>query len=637
MFKLKSTSPLAIALVRAIDRGRSEARASRGLCTSVGTLVVGATLVFSTGELYAQAAEQDTGDAPGTYGNAIHGIVLNAPYMGDVPPDAGSGVPGIGANSDDQSNPPTEVDDEDGVSAFPDLVENQKAFTTNVFVTNPSTVPANLVGWVDFNGNGVFETTEAATAVVPAGVVNEKVKLLWNNLEGITTTYVGTSYARFRITTDDLTAQMSTGSASDGEVEDYELTIERDIDGDEIPDNQDPDNDNDGIPDAIDGIGVDFDNDSIENYLDTDSDGDQIPDFIEAGPNPQQPIDTDGNGDPDFLDLDSNNDGTPDSELVTGDLDGDGITGADEGLGDTDLDGIANTSDLDTDNDTIPDAIEGTVDSDGDGVPDFLDLDSDNDGIPDVRESGYDPAVIGYLDTDGDYRVDPTFGTGANGLADIVETSPDNGLLFYALADTDGDGVRDYLDRDSDGDGEPDLTETGGNDADGDGRVDVLADTNGNGVVDSVDAELLGGPDQDGDSIIDTADIDFVPGEEDDDEDGVIDSADPDADGNGIADGQLNQLQSDGSLPDVDGDGLSQPDYLDGANAIDNSTGNNGNGGDGNGNGGNGQTADGPIETGLQGVAGCSIGDGNAPFDPSLPLLASLSMLWLALRRRFSR
>ena len=36
---------------------------------------------------------------------------------------------------------------------------------------------------------------------------------------------------------------------------------------------------------------------------------------------------------------------------------------------DTDGDGTPDFDDLDTDDDTIPDAIEGTDDTDGDGVP----------------------------------------------------------------------------------------------------------------------------------------------------------------------------------------------------------------------------------------------------------------------------
>ena len=44
---------------------------------------------------------------------------------------------------------------------------------------------------------------------------------------------------------------------------------------------QDPDSDNDGIPDAVEGY-VDGDGDGIPDYLDTDSDNDGISDTTEA-------------------------------------------------------------------------------------------------------------------------------------------------------------------------------------------------------------------------------------------------------------------------------------------------------------------------------------------------------------------
>jgi hypothetical protein len=61
------------------------------------------------------------------------------------------------------------------------------------------------------------------------------------------------------------------------------------------------DTDGDTIPDVVEGIG-DADGDTIPNFLDWDSDGDGIPDNVEAGPDPNNPIDTNGNGIPDFLD-----------------------------------------------------------------------------------------------------------------------------------------------------------------------------------------------------------------------------------------------------------------------------------------------------------------------------------------------
>jgi hypothetical protein len=61
------------------------------------------------------------------------------------------------------------------------------------------------------------------------------------------------------------------------------------------------DSDGDGIPNSVEGVG-DVDGDGIPNYLDLDSDGDGLLDNAEAGPDPNNPIDTDMDGIPDFLD-----------------------------------------------------------------------------------------------------------------------------------------------------------------------------------------------------------------------------------------------------------------------------------------------------------------------------------------------
>ena len=228
--------------------------------------------------------------------------------------------------------------------------------------------------------------------------------------------------------------------------------------------------------------------------------------------------------------------------------------------GDSDGDGISDDRDLDSDNDGIPDGIEGSGDSDGDGVPDYRDLDSDNDGLFDLIEAGI--ADASTLDADGDGRIDGDRPVGRNGLADVVETGPDSGGIRYTIADTDGDGVKDFRDLDSDNDGLYDLTEAGGRDADHDGilgtgtpTVDAAGlapgaglravDTDGDGVTDPRDR------DADGDGLYDVREA----GGSDPDNDGVLGSGVPGVGGTGLVTGA--GLQP----PDSDGDG--RPDYLD--------------------------------------------------------------------------
>ena len=117
----------------------------------------------------------------------------------------------------------------------------------------------------------------------------------------------------------------------------------------------------------------------------TDSDGDGIPDVTEIGGDHLNPIDTDGTGQPDFLDTDSDGDGIIDSVergvdvssiVFTSDTDDDGIPNA----MDVDL-----TAGADTDSDGIDDTF-APIDTDNDGTADFIDTDSDNDATPDATD-----------------------------------------------------------------------------------------------------------------------------------------------------------------------------------------------------------------------------------------------------------
>ncbi|MEL7037415.1 MAG: Ig-like domain-containing protein, partial [Cyanobacteria bacterium J06592_8] len=214
---------------------------------------------------------------------------------------------------------------------------------------------------------------------------------------------------------------------------------------------------------------------------------------------------------------------------------------------DTDNDGIPDVDDLDDDNDGIPDAEDGPGDTDGDGIPDSLDLDSDNDGLSDLVESGLTPEKIAELDTDGDGVIDPTNEFGDNGLADVIETSPESGQLDLdgdgivdEPVDTDGDGVPDNLDLDSDNDGLNDIVESG--DTDGDNVPDFRdLDSDNDGINDIIEGGLT---DPDGDGVVNGADNDG---------DGILDQADPDDNNFGGNEDEL--------APDTDGDGT--PDYQD--------------------------------------------------------------------------
>jgi len=202
--------------------------------------------------------------------------------------------------------------------------------------------------------------------------------------------------------------------------------------------------------------------------------------------------DSDGDGVPNHLDLDSDNDGIADVVEAGGqDPDGDGVIGTGS-ITDTDGDGLSNIVDTDDGGQPLV-----NPDTDGDGHKDFLDIDADNDGIPDNIEAQVTAGYVAPLGSDSD----------GDGIDDAY-----NATVIIPI-DTDNDGTPDYLDLDSDNDGDNDALEgwdtnndgraeitPSGNDADGDGLDDaydnddtLLNPTNGQTPMDFPDLDIQGG------------------------------------------------------------------------------------------------------------------------------------------------
>ena len=358
-----------------------------------------------------------------------------------------------------------------------------------------------------------------------------------------------------------------------------------DTDGDTVADYRDPDSDDDGIADVLEGD-TDSDGDGIADYRDTDSDNDGLLDDDEDTRSP--PLlgsDADNDGIDDALDVD-----------VTGGTDSDG-NGIDDAVEPTDTDGTggADYRDIDSDDDGIADVIEagdaaeraaGGRDSDGDGQPDFRDLDSDNDTLLDDDEDRRSPVLLGS-DADADgiddaLDVDATGGTdsNSNGIDDALEpTNTDGtGRADYRDIDSDDDGIADVIEagsaaeaaaggRDTDNDGLADYRET---DSDDDGLSDddedttspplLGSDADNDGIDDALDVDVTGGIDSDGNGIDDATEPTST------DADGLADYRDTDSDGDGIPDavegtgdadndGRPNRLET-----DSDDDGISDTD-----------------------------------------------------------------------------
>ena len=262
-----------------------------------------------------------------------------------------------------------------------------------------------------------------------------------------------------------------------------------DTDSDGIANTVDRDDDGDGVPDAVDAFHLD----SAE-WMDTDGDG--TGDNADALPlDPRERLDTDGDGLGDFYaDVDDDGDGVLDSD--------------DQYPLDTDNDGIENGDETDDDNDGVADADDRfpvdpaeSEDTDRDGVGNNADTDDDGDGVADADDSfPLDPAET--ADSDGD-------GVGDNG-----DAFPDDAAETH---DLDGDGIGDNADTDDDGDGVADADDSypldagASMDTDGDGVPDSRdvfpdnprewADYDGSGIGDNLDS------DDDNDGVKDVDDL----------------------------------------------------------------------------------------------------------------------------------
>ncbi|WP_422359043.1 T9SS type A sorting domain-containing protein [Reichenbachiella sp.] len=500
------------------------------------------------------AIEANNGAVPNGFNTSTGRFNLNDPdndglmnYVDNSPAAVGGSSTLANADSDlDGIVDALDIDsDADGITDFYESIAGSSSVTY-----------ANA----DADGNGIddgFDPNAGGTLVIPVNTdVQDNPDYLDDDSDqdGVLDIVEGDDldndgFGEWDTNTNNLTDDAGFGADTDGDglVDAFDIVVlgggingtgsnadRQNTDGIDNLDYRDTDDDNDGDlteDEDINGNG-DFSDDRTDGQG-----GANIPDYLFYG-------DFDGDGVPDSLDGDSDNDGIADvdednGEAIdpSGDEDGDGIPNF------RDADDVAVTGGLSDTVDANGDGVYDVFDTDGDGIPDFRDLDSDNDGFPDLFE-------VGGTDTNNDGLLDDTTDTDGDGVADVID--PDDGGTPLVVVDTDGDGFRDAADLDSDGDGITNLLEAGGTDADGDGKIDNFVDTDGDGLADIIDPDNGGSalviPDTDGDGIDDYLDVDS-------DNDGITDAVEnggADTDGNG---------KVDGFEIDTDGDGL--PDSVD--------------------------------------------------------------------------
>jgi hypothetical protein len=390
--------------------------------------------------LHLRPVSPDYGDAPDTgpgtgHGNyqttasdngPSHGIVDGLRLGARVDGDDGT-LQNTAANAETVDG--VAPGDEDGVVDPADdlLLTVGEQPKIRLWVTNTTGQAATLYGWIDYNGDGVFDnaTERGDSLVVPNGTTSDEVAIF--TFPAVPAGYTGTTYARFRLSTDAAAAN-PTGPAADGEVEDYRVQIFAHSSG--LPDSAktvkltNGTNLNGGL---ITTLG-DFNGDGTNDLL---VKGDQVllmnPDGTVKTTQQLQGFDNIDFGEMVAAIGDLNGDGTPDIAVV-GDygklsivfLSADGS--------------VKRTQPLDVAGESV-NSIAPIGDIDGDGVTDLA--------VGATNEDDYSGSVFVLLmNADGTAKAASQIGSGVNGWP-ILADHESFGNAVVVLGDIDGDGVTD--------------------------------------------------------------------------------------------------------------------------------------------------------------------------------------------------
>ncbi|SEJ37959.1 Por secretion system C-terminal sorting domain-containing protein [Dyadobacter sp. SG02] len=183
----------------------------------------------------------DYGDAPESYGEAIHYIddlVLNGtPITTDgvysvasqtaaslITPTANVYI-NLLPDADGGLNHFSPTADVDGATTVPDY-DGSGTYTLTIPITNNTGQPTNLGGWIDWNQNGLFDPSEAVLETLPASATTAT--FTWTGLSTHPNP-LKPFFVRVRVSTDTILNPNS--GATNGEVEDYALWATATISG----------------------------------------------------------------------------------------------------------------------------------------------------------------------------------------------------------------------------------------------------------------------------------------------------------------------------------------------------------------------------------------------------------------------
>ena len=116
--------------------------------------------------------------------------------------------------------------DEDGILTVTILPTGVVTYVQNVRVYNNTGATATLAGWLDFDGDGVFEPGEGVSISVPSSATMQTRTLAWSSIN-VTLPIGFTTYLRIRLTStsNGMTVNNATRWFANGEVEDYRVIV----------------------------------------------------------------------------------------------------------------------------------------------------------------------------------------------------------------------------------------------------------------------------------------------------------------------------------------------------------------------------------------------------------------------------
>ncbi|WP_127492267.1 DUF7507 domain-containing protein [Paenibacillus glycanilyticus] len=189
---------------------------------------------------FGDAPDVASGNGPDNYSTLLssdgprHGLVNNL-FLGTRVTAETDAHQNFDATGDDL----TQGIQDDGLAIpLPPLIVNIGFYSFPVTVTNTTGTSANLYAWVDFNGDGIFQVDEASPVLtIPSIPGTQTYELHFFPPFGVTP-ILDHTFVRLRLTTDtlvnanppgQLADTRSLGPATDGEVEDYIVFVQKAI------------------------------------------------------------------------------------------------------------------------------------------------------------------------------------------------------------------------------------------------------------------------------------------------------------------------------------------------------------------------------------------------------------------------